>query len=144
MIIKRILFSLRAAVEVFRATRYTGCDAPLVTMTRDDYTALKDDRFGMMAERNLLYQVIDNLVAGGSPCTWCCERDECAHEGKGGSSPGCGLWDLFIGDTEGGQSPTSESDCEQSPRLASTGLVPEMADREDVNNDEPAAEAAES
>lgn len=92
--IKRIGFSLRAAVEVFRATKAIGCDSPLVMVTRDDMQQQLDDINRMIVEKNLLYSVVDLVVDGGSPCDCCRERDECAHSNKGQVSPKCGIWDL--------------------------------------------------
>lgn len=92
--IKRIGFSLRAAVEVYKATKATGCDSPLMVMTRDEVKKYFDDMNHLVAKMNLLYQVIDHMVAGGSPCMWCHEYSDCEFSDKGGSTPDCGLWDL--------------------------------------------------
>lgn len=92
--IKRIAFSLRAAAEVYKATKAIGCDSPLVVVTRDDMQQQIDDINKMIAEKNLLYAVVDHVVAGGSPCDCCRERDECTYSNKGQIAAGCGLWDL--------------------------------------------------
>lgn len=93
-LIKRICFSLRAAAEVFRATKTLGCDSPLMVMTRDEVKKNFDDMNYLVAKMNLLYQVIDHMVAGGSPCMWCHDYGECEYRDRGSSAPDCGLWDL--------------------------------------------------
>ena len=95
MILKRIRFALRGAMEIFRATKSAGCDSPLIMMTRDDVQQQIDDLNRLIVEKNLLYQVVDSMVDGGSPCMWCRESAECTWADKGGSSPRCGIWDLF-------------------------------------------------
>lgn len=95
MIFKRIGFALQAAVDVFRATKGYGCDKPLVVMTAEDVQLATDDLARLTVEKNLLYQVVDHMVDGGSPCDFCRDRDECDHKNKGHVSPMCEIWDLL-------------------------------------------------
>lgn len=111
MILKRIRFALRGAMEIFRATKSAGCDSPLIMMTRDDVQQQMDDMNRMAAEKGLLYHVIDHMVEGGSPCMWCRDYDGCDHVNKGGSAPCCGIWDLVeiapADDKEGAHEPAA-------------------------------------
>lgn len=93
--LKRIIFALRGGLEIFRATKTVGCDSPLVVMTAEDVQQQLNDMNRLIVEKNLLYQVVDHMVDGGSPCMWCRDYDECTHANKGGSTPCCGIWDLI-------------------------------------------------
>lgn len=94
-LIKRIAFSVRAAAEVFKATKTEGCDSPLVVMTQQDLQQQMEDLSRLVVEKNLLYQTVDHVVDGGSPCDYCNDRDQCDHGNKGHVAPMCGIWDLL-------------------------------------------------
>lgn len=113
MLLKRIRFALQAAVDVFRATKGYACDKPLAVMTAEDVQQLITDLNQTMAERHLLYQVVDHVVDGGSPCDFCRDRDECEHKLKGYASPMCQIWDLLelvpADGEEGAHEPAAEA-----------------------------------
>ena len=91
---KRLKFILNALWEIIRATREHPCDEPLIILTRQDYETIMDDLDRMGAEKRLMYQCIDNMVMGGTPCQLCDNYAQCLHEKKNATAPGCDDWEL--------------------------------------------------
>ena len=56
--------------------------------------------------------VIDSMIAGGSPCDWCEEKQECQLQVKA-DGKGCSEWwlanDLPVQDQDGGDASDSEN-----------------------------------
>ena len=61
---------------------------------------------------------IQHMIAGGSICDWCEDRNECQLEAKG---KGCAEWWLKYPDPEEAQDPDEGSDADESERILPAG-----------------------
>lgn len=92
--LKRLKFIFSAMVEIIRATKDYNCTEPLIVLTRQDYETMMDDHDRLRAEKRLMYQCIDCMVMGGTPCQFCDDYGECEHAKKNEPIPGCDAWEL--------------------------------------------------
>lgn len=92
---KRLIFILKALIEIIRATKGYSCDKALVILTEDELLEYREDKHKMGLQLQLCYQCIDTMVMGGTPCYLCNDYKTCKHPGKDTRAPECDIWDLI-------------------------------------------------